>query len=67
MPKGRHYTYTDAQWFLPQLNVDPTGLVGTVGQRVVHAQRDILRYLFDTRLKGRSRPLPRHPDVTVVR
>lgn len=67
VPNGRHYTYTDAQWFVPQLDVDPTGLIGSVGQRVVHAQREILRYLFDTHLKGRTRPLPRHPDVTVVR
>jgi hypothetical protein len=67
VPRGRHYTYTDAQWFLPQLDVDSTGLVGTVGQRVVHGQREVLRYLFDTHLKGRSRPLPAHPDMTVVR
>lgn len=67
VPTGRHYTYTDAQWFVPQLDVDPTGLIGSAGQRVVHAQRDILRYLFDTHLKALPRPLPTHPDVTVVR
>ena len=67
VPHGRHYTYTDAQWFVPQLNVDPTGLIGTVGQGVVHAQREILRYLFDTHLKNRPRRLPTHPDVTIVR
>jgi dienelactone hydrolase len=67
VPNGRHYTFTDAQWFIPQLDVDPTGLIGSVGQRVVHAQRDILRNLFDAHLKGRPRPLPKHPDVTVVR
>jgi dienelactone hydrolase len=67
VPHGRHYTYTDAQWFVPQLDVDPTGLIGTVDARVVHAQRDILGYLFDTHLKGRPRPLPAHPDVVRVR
>jgi dienelactone hydrolase len=67
VPHGRHYTYTDAQWFVPQLNVDPTGLIGTEGQGVVHAQRRILRYLFDTHLKNRPSRLPTHPDVTVVR
>ncbi|TDV42691.1 alpha/beta hydrolase family protein [Actinophytocola oryzae] len=65
--EGRHYTYTDAQWFIPQLDVDPTGLIGTVGPRVVHGQRDILRYLFDRHLKGRPGRLPTHPDVTEVR
>jgi dienelactone hydrolase len=67
VPHGRHYTYTDAQWFVPRLNVDPTGLIGTVGARVVHAQRDILAYLFDTHLKGEQRPLPTYPDVEQVR
>jgi dienelactone hydrolase len=66
IPKGRHYTYTDAQWFVPQLNVDPTGLIGTVQPGVVHAQRAILRYLFDKHLKGKQSPLPRYPDVTIV-
>jgi dienelactone hydrolase len=67
VPNGRHYTYTDAQWFLPQLDVDPTGLIGSVGPRAVHAQRDILGFLFDTHLKGRQRPLPASPDMVVVK
>lgn len=66
MPHGRHYTFTDAQWFVPQLPVDPTGLIGTVGQRVVHAQRTYLANWFDEHLKGCHRPLPRHPDVVPV-
>ena len=67
VPQGRHYTYTDVQWFLPQLGVDPTGLIGTVGPQVVHAQREILKYLFDQHLKGRPTPRPTSPDVTEVR
>lgn len=63
VPKGRHYTFTDVQWFLPQLNADPTGLIGTVDRRVVGAQREVLRYLFDVHVKGRQRPLPQHPDL----
>jgi dienelactone hydrolase len=68
VPAGRHYTYTDAQWFVPQLaGVDPTGLLGTASPDVVHAQRAVLRYLFDMHLKGRQRPLPTHPEMEVVR
>ncbi|MFL6124321.1 alpha/beta hydrolase family protein [Actinophytocola sp.] len=67
VPHGRHYTYTDAQWFVPQMNVDPTGLIGTVGQQVVHAERDILRRLFDTHLKNHPTPLPTYPDVAEVK
>ncbi|OLF11358.1 alpha/beta fold hydrolase [Actinophytocola xanthii] len=66
VPRGRHYTFTDVQWFLPQLGYDQTGLLGAVGRDVVHAQRQVLRFLFDTHLKGRSRPVPTHPEVERV-
>jgi pimeloyl-ACP methyl ester carboxylesterase len=66
VPRGRHYTYTDAQWFVPQLSVDPTGLIGTVDRRVVHAQRDVLAWWFDRHLRARHRPLPAHQDIERV-
>jgi dienelactone hydrolase len=66
VPLGRHYTYTDAQWFVPELPVDPAGLIGTVDRRVVHAQRDVLRWWFDRHLRGRNRPRPTHPDLDQV-
>jgi pimeloyl-ACP methyl ester carboxylesterase len=66
VPEGRHYTYTDAQWIVPQLAVDPTGLIGTVDRRVVHAQRDVLAWWFDRHLRGRHGSLPTHQDVEGV-
>lgn len=76
IPEGRHYTFTDAQWFLPQLatlDVDLSGLIGTVpARRVVRAHRDYVAALFDLHLKGVPQPLldgpvPWYPDVEFVR
>lgn len=77
VPQGRHYTYTDAQWFLPQLaeplGTDMSGLIGTVNApRIVRAQRDYLAALFDQHLKNQPQPLlhgpvPWYPDVQFVR
>ena len=77
VPRGRHYTYTDAQWFAPrlaaQVGTDVSGLVGTVdGTRAVRAERAYLAALFDEHLKGVPQrllrgPVPWHPDVRFVR
>lgn len=66
VPRGRHYTFTDAQWFLPRLGLDGSGLVGAVGPRVVAVQRDYLAALFDRFLKGRHTTFRLHPDVEFV-
>ena len=75
VPAGRHYTFTDAQWFLPQLaalDVDVSGLIGTVpAKRVVRAHRDYVAALFDLHLKGIPQPLldgpvPWYPDIEFV-
>ncbi|WP_125726943.1 lipase [Kibdelosporangium aridum] len=73
IPTGRHYTYTDAQWLLPQLGGDHTGFLGTVDPvRAIDAQRAYVTAFFDQHLKGRPQPLltgpsPRHPDVSFIR
>ncbi|WP_020671315.1 alpha/beta hydrolase family protein [Amycolatopsis nigrescens] len=77
VPAGRHYTFTDAQWFLPQL-AGPLGLdlrdsIGTVDPvRIVDAQRAYLTAFFDQHLKHRPQPLlrgpsPEYPQVEFIR
>lgn len=80
VPDGEHFTFTDHQVFLPQLEraVDlPPGLVteviGTVApDRIVGSLRAYLAAFFDQHLRHRPQhllagPSPAHPDVTFVR
>ncbi|MGV9304931.1 alpha/beta hydrolase family protein [Nonomuraea sp. NPDC003727] len=80
MPEAMHYSFTDLQSFLPQLDerldVVPevrAKRIGTVDPtRSVAAQRAYLGAFFDQSLKHRTRPLlrgesPDHPDVRFVR
>ncbi|WP_431894111.1 alpha/beta hydrolase family protein [Nonomuraea sp. bgisy101] len=80
MPEAMHYSYTDLQTFLPQLDerLDVVQEVrakriGTVDpDRSVAAQRAYLSAFFDQSLKRRPQRLllgesPAHPDVDFVR
>ncbi len=76
MAGSMHYSYTDVQAFLPQLDGDPAVRrlrIGTVDPvRAVAAQRAYLAAFFDRALKHRPQPLlrhesPDHPDVAFVR
>jgi predicted dienelactone hydrolase len=73
VPAGRHYTYTDAQWLLPQLDGDHTGFIGTADPAAVtNAQRAYVTAFFDQHLKNRPQsllcgPSPRFPDVSFIR
>ncbi|SCL43991.1 Alpha/beta hydrolase family protein [Micromonospora citrea] len=80
VPDGQHFTFTDHQLLLPQLDAAfplPEGLVasliGTVDPgRIIASQRAYLSAFFDQHLRRRPRalldsPSPRHPDVTFVR
>ena len=61
---GRHYTFTDAQWWLPQLpvNGDPAELIGTVNPAAAtRAVRDYLVAIFTHHLTGRPQPLLNGP------
>jgi hypothetical protein len=54
---GRHYTFTDAQWWLPQLPVS-TDQIGTVNPpAATRAVRDYLVAIFTHHLTGRPQPL----------
>nr|AGS49272.1 lipase [uncultured bacterium esnapd1.2] len=79
VPAGRHYTFTDVQVFLPQIDravgVPATTrerFIGTVdARRVVATQRAYLTAFFDQHLRGIDQPLlrtpsPAHPDVRVI-
>lgn len=78
VPNGRHYTFTDVQWFLPAmaapLGMDTKDTIGTVDpRRITVALNDYLAAFFDQHTKHRPRPLldgpsPRYADlVTFVR
>ncbi|MEV5764438.1 lipase [Micromonospora sp. NPDC052213] len=80
VPEGQHFTFTDHQVLLPQLDAAfplpeglVAGLIGTVDpDRIVTSQRAYLTAFFDQHLRQRprallDRPSPRHPDVTFVR
>ncbi|MEU4323567.1 alpha/beta hydrolase family protein [Nonomuraea dietziae] len=80
MPEAMHYSFTDLQAFLPQLDeqleVEPevrAKRIGTVDPgRSVASQRAYLSAFFDQTLKHRPQRLLRgesaeHPDVTFVR
>jgi hypothetical protein len=77
---GEHFTFTDHQAFLPQLDAAftlPPGLVpaaiGSVDpDRIVNSIRAYLTAFFHEHLRGRPQPLlrgesPEHPDVTFIR
>ena len=75
MADAMHYSYTDVQAFLPQLDGDPAVRalrIGTVDPvRSIASQRAYLAAFFDQALKHRSQPLlcresPAHPDVAFV-
>lgn len=77
VPEGRHYTYTDAQSFLPclarPLGLDPTSLIGTVDpDGVLAAERTYVSACFDLHLRGLRRPVldfpsPAYPEVRFIR
>jgi hypothetical protein len=76
IPDGGHYTYTDAQWFLPQvassLGIDPSSMIGTVDpSRIIAAERRYVGAFFDLQLRGRPQPIldgpsPEYPDVHFI-
>lgn len=80
IPEGEHFTFTDYQAILPQLEEKQglpdwilTEMIGTVNpQRSVASQRAYLAAFFDRHLKGEHRellegPSPHHPEVDFVR
>lgn len=80
VPDGRHYTYTDVQWWLPQL-VTPLGigsdqvlgLIGTVApERIIAAERAYVTAFFEQTLCHRPQklltgPSPWFPQVRFIR
>jgi hypothetical protein len=80
VPDGRHYTYTDVQWWLPQL-VTPLGigsdqvlgLIGTVDpERIIAAERAYVAAFFEQTLCHRPQslltgPSPWFPQVRFIR
>ncbi|WP_205718412.1 lipase [Actinomadura sp. WMMA1423] len=79
VPAASHYSYTDVQAFLPELDEaldipaeDRAALVGTVDPgRMTAAVRAYVTAFFDRALRGRHRPIldrpsARHPDVRFV-
>jgi hypothetical protein len=80
IPNGRHYTYTDVQWWLPQLAVplglsgdQVVGFIGTVGpERIIAAERAYVTAFFEQTLCGRPQglltgPSPWFPQVRFIR
>ncbi len=74
---GTHMSYSDMQWFVPQLGSVTTPeqrekAIGTIDpRRSLTAQRDYVAGFFDQHLRGRDRHLfdgesPRHPDVDFI-
>ncbi|MFD0684715.1 alpha/beta hydrolase family protein [Actinomadura fibrosa] len=79
VPAAMHYSYTDAQTVLPELDerIDIPAerraeLIGTVDPgRMTAAVRAYVTAFFDRALLGRQRPIldgpsPRHPDVRFI-
>ncbi|GAA2386507.1 alpha/beta hydrolase [Nonomuraea africana] len=76
MPEAMHYSFTDVQAFLPQLDerleVSPEIRTRRIGTVSVASQRAYLSAFFDQTLKLRPQRLLRresaaHPDITFVR
>ncbi|NDU74714.1 lipase [Actinomadura sp. DSM 109109] len=80
VPTASHYSYTDLQSFLPDLDAeldisaeDRAALIGTVDPgRMTASVRAYVTAFFDRALLGRHRPVldrpsPRHPDVRFIR
>ncbi|WP_347650035.1 lipase [Nonomuraea sp. B10E15] len=80
VPKGRHYTFTDVQAFLPslddELDISPqfrTANIGTVDpKRIISSQRAYVPAFFDRHLRDLPKPIlngpsRRHPDVKFIR
>jgi Platelet-activating factor acetylhydrolase, isoform II len=80
VPAGQHYTFTDMQAIIPQLDAEldladdvVRRFIGTVDPgRAVRAQQAYLPAFFDQHLRRRPQrllagPSPRHPDVQFVR
>ncbi|MFV2212713.1 alpha/beta hydrolase family protein [Actinomadura sp. LOL_016] len=80
VPTARHYSYTDVQAFLPEVDTQieipdegRTGLIGTVDpERMTASVRAYVSAFFDRSLQGRHRPIldrpsERFPDVRFVR
>ncbi|MFC6019848.1 alpha/beta hydrolase family protein [Plantactinospora solaniradicis] len=73
VPNGQHYTFTDGQWFLPQLagplGIDTTTAIGTVDPtRIVNGQNDYLAAFFAQHLKRQPQrlltgPSPEYSDL----
>jgi len=79
VPDGEHFTFTDHQLLLPQLDAAfalpdslVTSVIGTVDpNRVIAAQRAYVTAFFDQHLRRRPQalldgPSPEHPEVTFV-
>jgi len=80
IPEGEHFTFTDYQAILPQLDEKLdipnwlfTATIGTVDpDRIVTSQRAYVAAFFDQHLRGEDQtllegPSPHHPDVDFVR
>lgn len=80
MAEGEHWSYSDLQSILPQLDrkfdVPDQVVTATIGIvdpiRSLRTQRAYLGAFFDERLRGTYQPLlhrtsPRHPDVELIR
>jgi pimeloyl-ACP methyl ester carboxylesterase len=80
IPEGEHFTFTDHQVIVPQLDEKLglpdwllTGSIGTVDpERIVTSQRAYVAAFFDRHVRREHRellegPSPDHPDVDLVR
>lgn len=80
VPRGEHYTFTDHQAFVPQLDAvydlrdsEVERWIGTVDpERILASQRAYVTAFFDQHLRHRPQrllrgPSPHHPDVRFVR
>ncbi|HKN56873.1 MAG TPA: hypothetical protein VJX66_30575 [Amycolatopsis sp.] len=80
VPDGRHYTYTDLQWWLPQLAAQlgigsdqVAGLIGTVEPGgIIAAERAYVTAFFEQTLRHRPQrllagPSPWFPQVRFIR
>ncbi|TDB73410.1 lipase [Micromonospora sp. KC721] len=80
VPDGEHFSFTDHQALLPQLDAVFTlregvvaGSIGTVNpRRIIQSQSAYVAAFFDQHLRDRAQPLlggpsPKHPDITFIR
>jgi hypothetical protein len=70
LPAAEHFSFTDAQAMLPQLDGDHSATLGTIDpKRSLAVQRKYLAAFFDLHLRGRPTTVfdrPAAPEVQIV-